>query len=92
MEIEDCVLLNIEDIQRGLIEKIAVAEQEANEAKQEAGEAKREADEARRKTDLVELEAIEAKCKVALKLWIKGMTTKEIVDITGLSLKEVEII
>jgi len=71
MEIEDSVLLNIEDIQRGLIEKIAVAEQEANEAKQEA---------------------IQAKRKVALKLKIKGMATEEIVDITGLSLKEVETI
>jgi len=61
----------MEDIQRDLIEKIAVAEQEASEAKQEATESKR---------------------KVALKLKIKGMTIEETIDITGLSLKEVEII
>ena len=71
MAIEDSVLLNIEDIQRDLIEKIAAAEHEANEAKQEATESKR---------------------KVALKLKIKGMTIEEIIDIRGLSLKEVEII
>ena len=68
MEIEDSILLNIEDIQRDLIEKIAVAKQEADDAKQEA---------------------IETKRKVALKLKIKGMTIEEIIDITGLSLKEV---
>jgi len=62
--IQDLVLLRMEDIQRDLIEKIAVAEQEANEAKR----------------------------KVDLKFKIKGMTIEEIVDITGLSLKEVEII
>ncbi len=79
MEIEDSILLNIEDIQRDLIEKIAVAEQEAHKAKQEADDAKQE--------------AIEAKRKVVLKLKIKGMTIEEIIDITGLSLKEfVEII
>ena len=62
--IQDLVLLRMEDIQRDLIEKIAVAEQEANEVKR----------------------------KVDLKFKIKGMTIEEIVDITGLSLKEVEII
>jgi hypothetical protein len=99
MEIEDSVLLNIEDIQRDLIEKIAAAEQEASEAKQKtceaeqkANEAEQKANEAKQEANEAKHEASEAKRKVALKLKIKGMSVADIVDITGLSLHDVDII
>jgi hypothetical protein len=76
MEIEDSILLNIEDIQRDLIEQIAVAEQKTDEAEPKANEA--------------ELELTESKLKVVLKSKIKGMSTDVIVEVTGLSFNDVE--
>ena len=97
MELEDSVLLNIEDIQRDLIEKIAIemqrtseAKQEASEAKQEASEAKQEASEAKQKASEAEQEASEAKSKVVHNMKIKGIPVEDICEITGLSRNEVE--
>lgn len=97
MEFEDSVLLNIEDIQRGLIEKVAAAEHKANEAEQKADEAEKKANEAEQKVNEAEQKANEAEQKVmntkrgiAQQLKIKGMAFEEIAEISGLSLKEIE--
>ena len=104
MELEDGYLLNIEDIQRDLIgklakaerkiskaeEKISKAEQKIAEVEQEANEAKQEANEAKQKIAEVEQEAHETRIKIAADLKAASVPIDVIMKVSGLSKEEIE--